>query len=542
MPGKPDFKVFQGMDLEIHVWILKKWRLRLRIFDRLINEYKSGYITIKDPEQLKTKISRDKFGKVIWTEVLNQDNEQLLFLIDLLNEELEKRRKKPKKYVKLEEKQEVDTEILEDSLLLYKIVDAIRKFPLVREDINALTTFLIIFSGQTRYPISAIIEGLSSTGKNTILRAVERFFPEEWIEYFTTATPEAIKYLDPNFRGTLIVYEQAGITSNTGALGLRAIGEGEKIKTILPIRDESGRIVLAEHETNARNFITTTTKVDIEPELATRIFTLSTDDSPDATRKVVETELDYAWTPKTLRSILYDEKPLVEPDLIKQVLRAVNWSEYEVITKLPPFLDNLRFLTPRLRRDVKKLVNLIRILAILNYRRRTLVRVGEHRYIIAGLEDIYVALRIGNHIFRSTFTGLTRRLQECFEMCMKVASVDVDKPFTVKDVQKMYLAENKTKIGYTTVYRYLEQLTDLGYLFKDSSGRQNQYSIARMDITDIQISISKEFADEYLKHVSERLREFEALKNLYGQEVEFIQINLDERVFDPFTGEEVVFS
>jgi len=524
-------------DYSLHIQFMKK-RIIIRLYDEIGEDYESGYMTIKDPEQLKTKIKRDVFGKKIW-EILEKDEDILLHIIDLINGELEKRRgkKQPKKYVKAVEVTEatapdVDIDgILQDPYLIHKILDVIRKYPLVNEDINGLTTFLIIFSGQTKYPISAIIEGLSSTGKNTILNAARQLIPREWIQYFTTSTPEAIKYLDPEFEGTLLIYEAAGITSQTGALGLRSIGEGESIKTIMPIRDESGRMVLYEHETKARNFITTTTNVDIEKELATRIFTLSTDDSPDTTRKVIETELDYAWTPKSLREKLYDEKPLIDPNMIKEVLRRVDWRKYEVIACLPPFLEKMTLLTPRLRRDIKKLINLIRILAILNHRKRTIIRIEDNYYVIAGLEDIYIATRIGNEIFKSTFTGLTRRLQECFEMCIQT---NLDQ-FTVKDVQQQYQKNNK-KVGYTTVYRYLEQLTDLGYLYKDSSGRQNQYQVARTDISDIRIDLDPGFVEYYNKKVEERMKEFEALKNLHGRDVEFIQINLDETIVDPFTG------
>lgn len=532
---KADLEIPVNEDYEIHVFFQKK-KIKLRLYQPLFSQYLPGYITVKDPEALKTKLKRDTFGKKI-LELL--DDEQVLALIDEINYAMEEaRRKKAKKYVKQETMVkpviEPDPHLLEDPYLLHDIMDVIRRYPLVNEDVNGLTTFLAIFSGQTKYPISIVIEGLSSSGKNTIIRAAQQVIPEEWIQYFTASTPEAIKYLDPKFQGTLIIYEAAGITSQTGALGLRSIGEGESIKTIMPIRDESGKMVLYEHETNARNFVTTTTRVDVEQELATRIFTLSTNDDPDTTRKVVEKTLDLAWTPKSLRAILYDDRPRIDPQIIRETLKSVDWMKYEAIVFLPSFLEKMSLLTPRLRRDVKKIVNLIRVLAVLNHRKRTIIRVENNYYVLAGLEDVYIAMKIANEIFRSTFTGLTKRLQEAYELCLKL---NIDQ-FTVKDVQAMYQKEGK-KVGYTTVYRYLEQLTDLGYLYKDSSGRQNQYQVARYDVTDIQISIDKNYIQQYRKKVEERLSELEGLKKLKAADIEIVQLNLDETIIDPFTGKEV---
>lgn len=66
-------------------------------------------------------------------------------------------------------------------------------------------------------------------------------------------TPEAIKYLPEDFDGTLLIYEAVGVKGDSGSLSLRAIGEGESIETINPMRNElTGKIEMGRVKTNAR--------------------------------------------------------------------------------------------------------------------------------------------------------------------------------------------------------------------------------------------------------------------------------------------------
>jgi len=160
------------------------------------------------------------------------------------------------KLLSKEEKERAE-KLLQDPRLLDYVLSFGRR-RLIGEDNTLLINFIMICSGQTRYPISGILSGYSGRGKNESLRAIKPLTPPEWLFEFTTSTPEAVKYIPEEFSGTLLIYEIAGVESKTGTLGLRSIGEGESIETIYPIRDEeTGKMMLGKAKTNARNFITT---------------------------------------------------------------------------------------------------------------------------------------------------------------------------------------------------------------------------------------------------------------------------------------------
>ena len=169
--------------------------------------------------------------------------------------------------------------------------------------------FIYMVSGQTRYPISEIITGHSGSGKNESIKAVTPLIPEGWVFEFTTSTPEAIKYMPEDFNGTIIIYELAGIRSETGTLGLRSIGEGKGIKTIYTMRDEAtGKMTLAESQTNAKNFISTDSGLGIAADLYRRVFKNSMTDSLSLTKRVCAKKLRDGSIPESLRIKLFPQR------------------------------------------------------------------------------------------------------------------------------------------------------------------------------------------------------------------------------------------
>ncbi len=170
---------------------------------------------------------------------------------------------------------------------------------LIGEDTSLQTNFVMLCSGQTKYPISGIISGFSGSGKNESLRAIKPLIPEEWFCEFTTSTPEAMKYLPEDFNGTLVIYEALGVKGDSGSLSLRAIGEGESIETIYPMRNEAtGKMEMGRAKTNAKNFITTSSDIDINPDLYRRVLKHTMNHSTQLTRRVMAKKLRDAAYPE----------------------------------------------------------------------------------------------------------------------------------------------------------------------------------------------------------------------------------------------------
>src|SRR3990170_8338306 len=102
-----------------------------------------------------------------------------------------------------------------------------------------------------------------------------------------------------------------GVKGDRGSLSLRAIGEGESIETIYPMRNElTGKMEMGRAKTNAKNFITTSSDIDINQDLYRRVLKHNMNHSTMLTKRVMAKELRDASYPESLKSMLGLQKEL----------------------------------------------------------------------------------------------------------------------------------------------------------------------------------------------------------------------------------------
>jgi len=366
--------------------------------------------------------------------------------------------------------------LLQDSKLLDYVLEFGRR-RLIGEDNTLLINFIMICSGQTKYPISGILSGYSGSGKNESLRAIKPLIPPEWLFEFTTSTPEAVKYIPEEFSGTLLIYEMAGMESRTGTLGLRSVGEGESIETIYPMRDEeTGKMMLGRAKTNARNFITTESDIGLHPDLYRRVFKHSLNDSDVLTKRVLAKKLRDAMLPEGLKQKLGLSRstcPYREEDF-QNALRLLDWG-VEVVVFPPSSLLRLVDLALKkeqkvaLRSHVEKILNFIRVLAILRQKQRLCLKDerDNSRFVIANDEDYANAL----HVLAPTITETISRLESRQAQALALFEND-------EAMDKNKLAE-KLRISTVTAARILKTLANQGYLREIQTTKPYSYELVQ---------------------------------------------------------------
>ena len=368
------------------------------------------------------------------------------------------------------------------------ILDLVVKFgrnQLIGEDNVLLINFLEICSGQTKYPISGIVEGFSGSGKNRSIEAVKPLIPEEWLYEFTTSTPEAVKYIPEEFSGTLIIYEAAGVQSKTGTLSLRAVGEGKNIETIYPVRDEAtGVIKLHRAKTNAKNFVTTESSVDINEDLERRVFKVSMNHSTFLTRRVLAKKIRDSQYPESLKKLLgMDEDNSFNVEDFKNALRVNEWDR-EVVVFAPFHLLDLLCLAQSkeqevaLRTHVERILNFIKVLALLRQRQRTRIDAGDVKLVIASPQDVADAFAILSQTIITTVTRLTKRLQEALEVVKE----------SVEPVTKHDIAE-KLKVSEVTAARLLKALHKHGYLKEEKEKGNTPYKYTLVKTPELLVNL-----------------------------------------------------
>ncbi len=454
---------------------------------RLVHKDKprTGWVSLKGPEDLRS--SRNAKPIRDWLRKLfkKASREKLETVIAALQDSnltaMHKTKETEKPNPKFEATEEVDVpverveEIARDPAFLYKLGKAIEAAGVVGEEENKRLVWLVVVTGRTRYPRSCVIEGPSRSGKNHIIYVILKFIPREWIFEFTTSTAEAIKYLPEDAEVTLVIYEAVGVRSQTGALGLRAIGEARQIATIYPVRDEStGRMRLEIHRTGARNFVTTTTAVDVEPELLGRTIAVSTDYSKDLTKKVVEKHMREAILNPVFEAL--GETPYTElkPEEVRAFLRSLDLS-LPVIVCAPDITPMFEHLPPELfvtlREHYTTLLDIARVLALIRQKMRPILKVGDKRIVLALPQDILDAwILVGNQLTK-TVERMSRRAENVLKLAKEL---DKGEGFTIRDITA------RTGMARTTANYILEQLVARGFLrVEKSPGKPNIYHLEK---------------------------------------------------------------
>ncbi|MGC8896173.1 MAG: bifunctional DNA primase/polymerase [Candidatus Bathyarchaeia archaeon] len=430
------------------------------------------------------------------------------------------------KQLTAEEKEKAEALLKEPRFLDY-VVNYGRK-RVLGEDNALILNFVALCSGQTLYPISTILSGFSGSGKNESLRAVKPLIPEEWIFEFTTSTPEAIKYIGEDFSGTLIIYEAEGVKGETGSLSLRAIGEGKSIETIYPMRNElTGKMELGKAKTKARNFITTQSDLDIHPDLYRRVFKYEMDHSLTLTKRVLAKKLRDAILPPSLKDIIMEKENYTtySEDDFKNALRLNDWKA-EVIVFPPSSLLRLLALAVTkeqkvaLRTHVEKILNFVRVLALINQKRRLRLKVEGKSYVVASPDDFYTALNVLQTTIKETVTRLGKRQQEVLSL------------FEENDTLDKHKVAEKLGISTDTAAKALKSLAKTGYLKEDTNAKPYAYELLQKEPNPLGILDNpngynlfwQESLERFLKHTSTTLQNKGIIFQILKPEIEDVNL------------------
>ena len=256
----------------------------------------------------------------------------------------------------------------EDVLSLF--VEALRRSGVVGEADTARLVYLILTTRVLARPVSAVLTGASSTGKSWLLGAILTFFPPSAFVTFSGMSARAIVYSPEKLAHRfLVLYEVAGLQSNVATYFLRTLLSEGELKYHITTRASYGgfrsRTITKDGPTGV---LMTTTAIEVEPEIRTRLLLIPVTDTPEQTRAVL-TQLAQPVTPDgdELRTW-------------RMYQRWIDGAEHRVVLPFASALATL--LEPRavrLRRDFSAVLSLVRAHAILHQEARSRTAAGEIR-------------------------------------------------------------------------------------------------------------------------------------------------------------------
>jgi hypothetical protein len=291
------------------------------------------------------------------------------------------------------------------------------------------------------------VKGPSSAGKSFITDSVLNFFPPSAFHRVTGMSEKALAYgKDSLEHRILVLAEAAGLAGGIGAYLLRTlITEGRiDYETVDTSEGLNGRRITREGPTG---LLSTTTKLNLDPELETRLFSIPIDDSPEQTRAII--------------LLAIAEGAGREGDL-------VDWHAFQSWLELAehrvaiPYLKELAQTVPpvavRLRRDFRAIQKLIEVNAILHQTNRERDEEGR---IIANLDD-YTEVRnlVADLVAEGTGAGVSDIVRETVEV---VRSLEKR---CIEGVPLRAIAQ-VLRLDKSTISRRVDKAVELGYLQND---------------------------------------------------------------------------
>ncbi|MBS7637012.1 winged helix-turn-helix transcriptional regulator [Candidatus Bathyarchaeota archaeon] len=234
---------------------------------------------------------------------------------------------------------------------------------------------------------------------------------------------------------------------------------------------------LGKAKTKARNFITTQSDLDIHPDLYRRVFKYEMNHSLTLTKRVLAKKLRDAIMPQSLKAFIGEKRnPITfsEEDF-KNALRLNDW-QAEVIIFPPSSLMRLLDLAVTkeqkvaLRTHVEKILNFVRVLALINQKKRLRLKVEEKSYVAASPEDFHTALNTLQTTIRETVTRLGKRQQEVLSLLQECDEA----------LDKHKVAE-KLGISTDTAARALKSLAKAGYVKENVNTKPYTYEILQKE-------------------------------------------------------------
>jgi len=346
-------------------------------------------------------------------------------------------------------------ELLRSPKLLDNILEDFKLLGYIGEELNKTLGYLVMTSRKTKNPLSLIIMSTSAAGKSTLQKSIFELCPPEDKKYFTRMTPQSLYYLGEESlkHKFLSIEEDEG--SHDAGYALKILLSAKELNISSTGQDpHTGQKRSNEIKTEGPvSVMVSTTRSEVEPELASRALIVTIDESYGQTKKIHEAQR-FSRTLKGRLSKKETQRVIKKHHTIQRLLRRD-------ITVINNKVDTIDFPIDRLkyRRGHEQLLNLIDTIAFLRQYQKTIKvhdEVGE--YIEVDCSDIKLGVMlfeevmswVGHDLKPTTKKLLTNIEQYCN---------DNDRPsFTRRELRETYKWEP------TNLHRQLKALVELEYV------------------------------------------------------------------------------
>ncbi|WP_061226858.1 CHC2 zinc finger domain-containing protein [Leptospira interrogans] len=454
----------QGMDqMKVNLRLLVGEEYHTETLDLMNQKMRKGFV----------QSSSDATG--IGEETIQADLKELFREAEeVLWEYLEQRKKPVKEEIVLspQETEEALT-FLQDSDLVFRILEDFERIGLVGERANSLLGYLATITRRTENPLAVIIQSSSSAGKSTLMDAILDFVPDEEKEKYSAMTGQSLFYMSSTSLKNkfLAISEEEGV--ERAKYALKILQSEKKISIATTTKDQlSGKLSTVEYTVEGPVVLfLTTTNVEIDEELQNRAIVLTVNEEREQTRTILANQREEETLTGVLRRKTKDGVVTLHQN-IQRLLKP--------LAVVNPYAKTLNFPDTRLRmrRDQKKYLTLIRSIALLHqYQRETKTAKDETgkeiSYIEVEKSDIVLAGQLFSRIFGKNLDDLSPHTRKVLsEIHTYVTELSKEKAVGRSEIRltRKEIRE-RTGVSDTRLRIHLKRLEELEYLYV-RSGKQ----------------------------------------------------------------------
>jgi len=337
------------------------------------------------------------------------------------------------------------------------------------EDDLKMQLFMLYLTKEFSPDFCVMLDGPASSGKSHVMKAVASLFGKEREEYFiySRITQSVLNYaeeLADSWRHKIVIIEEMqGATQVVEQLRV-LISEGQ-LSLLSTEEDEDKNKVARERIIKFDTLFVTCNAEDsdIGDQLVTRSWILNTDQSQEQTKKIQNRYLER-----------FGEEEDRTPENIEQIRAALKFLKKptgkiifpkEFAVALHKFISSSGV---RGRRDVQKLIKLIKAIAYFNQKKRIWLQHKKTKKIsiLADWEDVELVFKYAGDALNASTQGVGERDLEYYKkICHSYTSVFGNtRTFTLEDVQKWLGVSN------SNARKIIANLCNAGFFENDTPG------------------------------------------------------------------------
>jgi len=342
--------------------------------------------------------------------------------------------------------------------ILKKAAQTMQRLGHIGEPSNKRLGFVCAVSAKADYTIQPSTHAQSSAGKNFLWGTVLSLVPPEMVIERSGLSAKALFRIDMELKGkVLYIQEVAG--SEDAEFTIRILQSDGKLVYEATEKDADGTMCNVVHEKEGPTVVVqTTTKIHLHHENETRVFPIFIDESSAQTERIVQSILQEA------------EEGGVRPEEREEIVGV--WHDaiklLEPARVIVPYARRIRVPSSqvRIRRDVTRLLDVVRVIAWLHKHSRTR---DQHGRIIATEEDFRTALALVEEPLMKSWQALSPAEEKV---------MGVIRPLPEEKRQTGFKRSDLAVEGAQprTVQEALASLASTGYLERDGRRGSPGYS------------------------------------------------------------------